>query len=285
MIKMIATDLDGTLLSSVGEVSEQNAQAIKAAQKAGIEVVIATGRSYYSAYRPINKAGLKCPIICLNGANIYTVDAQMTRSIKMGKAVTQKILHTVKEENAYFELYTNKGVYSMDRSNFMDVLVNIMLSAHPEATEEEIEKRAEQRFQEENFIFTKDFQTVINNDEVDIYKALAFSLEADGLERIKAPFLKSDDVTVTSSGFDNAEFNHPDAQKGIALTLLAEDRNLELSEVMAIGDNYNDLSMLEIVGRSVAMGNAEAGVKKSCHYTTTSNDQDGVAKAIKEILK
>ncbi|MBM7540343.1 HAD family hydrolase [Amphibacillus cookii] len=284
MIKMIATDLDGTLLSSVGEVSEQNAQAIKAAQKAGIEVVIATGRSYYSAYRPINKAGLKCPIICLNGANIYTVDGQMTRNIKMEKAVTQKILHTVKKENAYFELYTNKGVYSMDRSNFMDVLVNIMLSAHPEATEEEIKKRAEQRFQEENFIFTKDFQTVLDDEEVDIYKALAFSLEADGLERIKAPFLKSNDVTVTSSGFDNAEFNHPNAQKGIALTLLAEDRGLELSEVMAIGDNYNDVSMLEIVGRSVAMGNAEAGVKKRCHYTTTSNDQDGVAKAIKEIL-
>lgn len=284
MVKMIATDLDGTLLSPLGEVSERNAQAIRNAQAADIEVVVATGRSYQSAFRPIQKAGLNCPIICLNGANMYDLNGTFKNGIVMDKAVVKEIHSVVSKEDAYFELYTNQGVFSMDRSNFMDVLVNIMLSAHPGTTREQIEKRAEQRFQEEEFIFTEDFSEVFNNPEINVFKALAFSLEADGLERIKSPFRNRTDLIVTSSGFDNAEFNHPEAQKGVALKLLADERGIDLADVMAIGDNFNDVSMLKVVGRGVAMGNAEAGVKKTCSYVTDTNEQDGVAKAIEEIL-
>ncbi|SEN68131.1 hypothetical protein SAMN04488134_101625 [Amphibacillus marinus] len=284
MIKLIATDLDGTLLSQVGEVSERNVQAIRQAQAAGIEVVVATGRSYKSAFEPINKAGLSCPIICLNGANIYNIAGEQLRHITMTKKIALEIFEVVNRENAYFELYTNKGVYSQDRENFLDVIINIMLSAHPEITRAEIEKRAEQRFQEESFVFTNDFRAVINDPEIEVFKALAFSLEADGLVRIKQPFLNRQDLTVTSSGFDNVEFNHPEAQKGIALEQFASQYKISLQEIMAIGDNYNDVSMLDVVGRSVAMGNAEAGVKKRCKYVTASNIEDGVAQAIEAIL-
>lgn len=283
-MKVIATDLDGTLLSAVGEISERNASAIRKAQQAGIEVIVATGRSYDSAKRPLDKAGLSCPIICLNGANYYTLDGEMTRSIPLSKEIIHQIIAECQKFDSYYELYTNRGIYSTDRTNFMEVLVNILLSAHPGASREEVERRATQRFQEEEFNLTSDFDALLNEPTLVVYKVLAFSLEVDGLEKIKAPFLKRADIKVTSSGYDNAEFNHPNGQKGTTLASLLQERGIDLADVMAIGDNFNDLSMLEIVGRSVAMGNAEQAIKDACRFHTLSNEEDGVALAIEAIL-
>ncbi|MCZ0701728.1 Cof subfamily protein (haloacid dehalogenase superfamily) [Natronobacillus azotifigens] len=284
-MKVIATDLDGTLLSTTGEISSRNAQAIRKAQEAGITVIVATGRSYHAAHKPLKQAGLTCPIICLNGANIYTENGTITRSIPLSKSVSKEILALCQEHQAYFELYTSRGVFSTDRKDFMKIIVNIILSSHPDVSAEEVEHRAQQRFQEDDFQFTNDFHALLEDQSLEVFKALAFSLEANGLDKIKAPFKDRDEVVVTSSGYDNAEFNHPEAQKGIALQLFLEDKNIDLADVMAIGDNYNDLSMLEIVGRGVAMGNAEQGVKNSCSFETLSNDEDGVAHAIETVLK
>lgn len=283
-MKVIATDLDGTLLSPTGEVSKRNAEAIQKAQAAGITVVIATGRSYSAAHKPLASVGLTCPIICLNGANIYTQSGSLTRSVPLSKQISKEILKVCQQYKAYFELYTNEGIYSMDRENFMDVIVNVMLSAHPTSTRQEIEQRATQRFQEEEFLFTENFDLLLEKPSLKVFKTLAFSLESDHLEAIKAPFLNRTDITVTSSGYDNLEFNHPAAQKGIALKLFLEDVGIDLADAMAVGDNYNDLSMLEIVGRGVAMGNAEQAIKNACSFVTRSNEDDGVAHAIEAIL-
>ncbi|SDC32443.1 hypothetical protein SAMN05421734_106147 [Pelagirhabdus alkalitolerans] len=280
MIDLIATDLDGTLLQTNGDISDGNREAIQYAQSKGIEVVVATGRSFESAKRPLDRAGLNCPIICLNGANSYNKEGEQVLTIDMNKDLIQAIIQTVEKENAYLELYTNHGIYSKDLTDFKDVLINMLLSNHPEVSREEVEKRANQRFQEETFIFTEDLSSILMDERVHIYKALAFSIEADALERIRRSLDGSDGLKMTSSGVDNIEFNHPEAQKGITLKKWIQPKSIDPKNVLAIGDNYNDLSMLEWVGYSIAMDNADLAIKQKCFDTTASNDEDGVKQAI-----
>ncbi|WP_112180607.1 MULTISPECIES: Cof-type HAD-IIB family hydrolase [Paraliobacillus] len=283
-MKLIATDLDGTLLNENGEISKENETALKKAIQAGIKVVVATGRSYSAANKPLQAVGITCPIICLNGANVFTEKGERLRNIPLSKLISKKIIQQCQESEAYFELYTNQGIYSPDRAKFMEVLLNIMLSSHPEVSREEVEERAALRFQEEEFKITDDFNGLLADKDIEVYKALAFSLEVDTLEKVKKQFSVKDNVIITSSGFDNAEFNHPDAQKGIALSLFAAENGIALEDTMAIGDNFNDLSMLKIVGHSVAMGNAEKAIKQACNFTTVSNNEHGVAKAIEVFI-
>src|SRR5690625_2376428 len=91
-------------------------------------------------------------------------------------------------------------------------------------------------------------------------------------------------ISITSSGAINIEFNHVDAQKGLALETLAKGMGIDMQDVMTLGDNFNDASMLQMAGRGVAMGNAEPEIKAMCDYTTKANDEHGVAVAIDEML-
>ncbi len=93
-----------------------------------------------------------------------------------------------------------------------------------------------------------------------------------------------DELTVTSSGHDNLEITNRNAQKGIALESFVKEKNISLSETMAIGDNYNDVSMFERVGKAVAMGNATYEIKSLCDEVTHTNEESGVAKAILSVL-
>ena len=111
-MKLIATDLDGTLLNEKGEVSKENAQAIRKAMALGIKFVVATGRSYDAANKPLQAVGLICPIICLNGVNTYSVDKNMLRNAPMDIIISRKIQTLCQKEDIYFELFTNNGVYS-----------------------------------------------------------------------------------------------------------------------------------------------------------------------------
>ncbi|SDY22959.1 hypothetical protein SAMN05421736_101724 [Evansella caseinilytica] len=284
-MKLIATDLDGTLLNERGEVSEENAQAIKKAVSKGIKFVVATGRSYDAANKPLQDAGLSCPIICLNGANTYDSKKTLIRSVPMDNAVCQKILTTCEDAGMYIEIFTNQGGYSVSREYFMEVLVDIIKSINSDATEEDVRAYAEQRFQNEHVQFIDHFEPVLANPDVEIYKFLSFSFHKEVLKEVSDKLSAEDGVVITSSGHINLEFNHPDAQKGIALEMLANSMGISMEDVMALGDNFNDKSMLERAGRGVAMENAPEAIKTVCRYTTKSNDENGVAHAIEEMLK
>ena len=91
-------------------------------------------------------------------------------------------------------------------------------------------------------------------------------------------------MTITTSGHKNLEITNKHAQKGIALEAFTKEKGIGLSETMAIGDSYNDVSMLERVGRAVAMENADFEIKSLCDVITDTNDEHGVAKAILEVL-
>lgn len=284
MIKCIATDMDGTLLNAMQTISEENKQAILKAQAAGVEVVVATGRAYQEATYVLDEAELSCPVICVNGAEVRARGGEIISATPIDKAVARDVAAKLAEKDVYFEVYTDKGAFTVDTDKAVSIMVDIVLTANPEADREEVQYAAGARLRD-NLIHPVDgYDVLFDSDEYTILKFLAFSFDEEKLAAAQKSLTGFTELTVTKSGEENIEITHKDAQKGIALEAFANANGIGLDETMAIGDNFNDVSMFEKVGRAVAMGNASPVIKSMCDMVTDTNENSGVAKAILEVL-
>lgn len=284
MIKCIASDMDGTLLNSIQQISEENKEAIRKAQAEGIEFVVATGRSYQEATFVLAETGLKCPMICVNGAEVRSKEGEIVSQTPIGKDLARQAAAILTDHDVYFEVYTNKGTYSLDSEKAVSIIVDIVMSANPELNREDIAYKAGARVRNGLVHQVEDYELLFADDEHQIYKLLAFSFDADRLGAANQSLTAIEELAISSSGHENIEITHRDAQKGIALETFVKANGMDLSETMAMGDNLNDVSMFERVGRSVAMGNASYYIKSLCDVVTDTNDESGVAKAILEVL-
>lgn len=284
MIKCIASDMDGTLLNSNQQISEQNKEAILKAQAQGIEFVVATGRSYEEATYVLAQVGLTCPVICVNGAEVRSKEGEVLSTTPIDKQLARDAATRLMEKDVYFEVYTNKGAFTTDMEKAISILVDIVMSANPEVNREEVIEAAEARLRDGLIHTIEDYELLFADKNYQIYKLLAFSFDKDRLESANESLLELEGLAVSTSGHDNLEITNEQAQKGIALESFVKARGIDLAETMAIGDNYNDVSMLEKAGRSVAMGNADYYIKSLCDVVTDINEESGVAKAILEVI-
>ncbi|WP_026568136.1 Cof-type HAD-IIB family hydrolase [Bacillus sp. UNC41MFS5] len=284
MIKCIATDMDGTLLNSVQQISLANKEAILKAQSQGVEVVVATGRSYQEATYVLTEAGLTCPVICVNGAEVRSKEGDVLSATPIGKPLAREVAARLTEKDVYFEVYTNQGAFTLDPDKAVSILVDIVMSANPEANQAEIIEAAGARIRDGLIQTIEDYERLFANDQYQIYKFLVFSFDGEKLEAANQALADLEELAIASSGHENIEITHREAQKGIALESFVKERGIDLAETMAIGDNYNDVSMFEKAGRSVAMGNANYEIKSLCDVITDTNVESGVAKAILEVI-
>ncbi|WP_462410167.1 Cof-type HAD-IIB family hydrolase [Neobacillus sp. Marseille-QA0830] len=284
MIRCIATDMDGTLLNTMQEITEENRQAILQAQSQGIEVVVATGRSYEEAMFVLEEAGLSCPVICANGAEVRSKQGEVITALPIPRELAREAAKRLKENDVYYEVYTDNGAYTVDSDRAVSVMVDIVLSVNPDVNKEEVTYAAGARLRDGLIHPIEDYETLFSDETCRILKLLAFSFEDDKLEAAGRSIADMEELTVTKSGIENIEIMARDAQKGIALEAFVRSQGIALSETMAIGDNFNDVSMLERAGISVAMGNASDTIKSMCDRVTDTNEQSGVAKAILQVL-
>ncbi|MBO1005325.1 Cof-type HAD-IIB family hydrolase [Pseudogracilibacillus auburnensis] len=284
MIKCIASDMDGTLLNANQEISQVTEEVIHSVQEKGIEFIIATGRAYNEVKFVFEQTGIRCPAICVNGGEIRDKDGKVLFSIGLDGVTSANISQVLEEFNIYFELYTDKGTYTTEYEGGIKAIVDIYHTANPSVSIEEIQKFAEDRFNQRLIKLVDDFDAIFTAPDCKVYKFLVFSMDEQLLLDVSERLNQIDGLEVTSSGRNNLEIMHKDAQKGIALKKYVESKGISLADTMALGDNYNDLSMLNIVGHSVAMGNAEQPIKDASRYETDTNDDDGVANAIVKIL-
>jgi Cof subfamily protein (haloacid dehalogenase superfamily) len=284
MIKCIASDMDGTLLNSYQQVSQENKEAILKAQDQGIEVVIATGRSYQEVRFVLDEADLHCPVICVNGAEVRTKEGEILSAAPIEKHVAKKAAEKLMEKDIYFEVYTNQGTYSLDPNKAVAILVDIVVSANPDVNPEDVVKRAGERTRNGLVHQVESYDLLFNDETHQIYKLFGFAIDSDRRGAAAASLEELTVLAVSSSGHNNLEITHRNAQKGIALETFVQSKGIDLSETMAMGDSFNDVSMLERVGRAVAMGNADYEIKTLCDVITATNDEHGVAQAILEVL-
>lgn len=285
MIKLIATDMDGTLLNAAHEISQENQEAIKFAQEHGITVVIATGRAFYEANTPVAETDLKVPYICLNGAEVRDETFNIMSTSHLNHSLVSKITSTLKEKDIYYQVYTNRGIYTENPQRDLEIYIDIAERAGQKADVEKIENSIQKRIDNGTLKIVDNYDKIEDIPGELIMKILAFDSDLGKIDLVGQELAQSPNLAVSSSSRGNLEITHSDAQKGIALSTIAKQLGIDLKDVMALGDNLNDVSMLERVGYSVAMDNASPEVKTVAKYVTDSNENSGVGKAIKKFLK
>src|SRR5690625_39301 len=285
MVKLIAIDLDGTLLNKENKISKQNLEAIKHAQATGVEVVIATGRAQFDVKKIFERTGIQTWIVGTNGATIHQPNGELFHAVPMEDQHVNEILEWLDQESFHYEVFSEKAIYTPQNGReLLNIEMDRAKSANPDTDMEELQAAVQRQFSQEGFSTIQSYQDVLEMD-ADIYNILAFSFAEKKLAKGWKKFGSRQDLTIVSSSKHNFELEHKNASKGIALQSLAEKLNIRLEDTAAVGDSFNDLSMLKIAGRSAAMGNADQEIKNKAHEVTLTNDEDGVAHFIEALTK
>ncbi|MFC6170143.1 sugar-phosphatase [Loigolactobacillus jiayinensis] len=268
MIKIIAIDIDKTLLTSQNELAPATVKAINAATAQGIKVVLSTGRPLIGVTDYLQQLGLDQQateyVITFNGAVVATTAGKVLAEEALSYADYTELEALARRVNLHFQIENNEHLYTANRdigeySVYESSLVHIPLSYR---TPEEMR--------------TIEMPKGMYIDQPDLLTA---ALEQQAAEF--APYQQRFNFMRSAPFF--LEVTRKTVNKGSAVAKLAEQLGLTAANVMAIGDQGNDLSMIEYAGTGVAMGNAIASVKAAAQHVTTDNDHDGVAQAITEL--
>ena len=275
MIRLVAIDMDGTLLRPDGHISERNVRALKGLKAMGAEFLICTGRSYIDALEPLKEAGLRAPVVCMNGAAVYDWDGRLMDEIRLSERQVRGILDCCQKEDIIFDFMTDRGSYTTaGEAQFRACFERNVLLPMAEFTYEGVRDRFS--FVEEERLFELGLA---------FYKISVIHESQEVLGRIKERLSGIAELAVASSFATNLELTHSYAQKGRALAFYAASRGVRPDEIMAIGDSENDYSMLSMdIKYTVAMGNAMESIKRIARCQTRSNIQDGVAYAIETLV-
>ncbi|OAS88307.1 MULTISPECIES: Cof-type HAD-IIB family hydrolase [Metabacillus] len=280
MTKLIAIDLDGTLLNSKSQISTENLEAIKNAQNAGIEVVIATGRAHFDVQALFKNSGVKTWIIGANGATIHAPDGSLYYSQPIEPELAYDILRSLEEDGYYYEVFSEECIFtSQNGRELLQIEIDRMKSANPEVNSSSLEEALVKQFSQTGFCFIDSYKD-IKNASAEIYNILAFSFFEEKLETGWAKYGNIDGLTIVSSAHHNFELEHCGASKGNALRRLSDKLDIPIAKTIAIGDSMNDVSMLKLAGKGIAMGNARLEVKEISDEITLTNDEHGVAKIL-----
>ncbi len=282
-IKLIAIDLDGTLLSGHTYINEVNKAAIRAAQKEGVIVAIATGREHNNVRSFLDTAELITPVISSNGSVIHDEHRQPMFSLPLEHHQAMEVLDWMETNGYYYQAHTNKGIYTISTGHeLLAVEVDRLMSTNPDPTQAQMLEAMQGMSDKLKMIRIDTYKDI--PADTDFYNILAISFDEKKLATGRQHFADREDITMVVSGHLNFEIEHKQASKGTALKHLAAHHGIPLGQTMAIGDNFNDVSMIQLAGLGVAMGNAEPEVKAIADEVTLTNEQDGVAHAIYKAL-
>ena len=284
MIKLLALDLDGTLLDSRGQISEQNRQAIRLAEENGVFVTIATGRRFRDA-RPVGlEIGLNAPLVTHNGALLKY--AQNLDTVAYSLISTETSVEVIRAGKQF----GGDALVSIDPHGKGSLLYD-RISEHNIPLQKYIawSERLHGDDAEHAVVHVHDLENEVQNANV-IH--ISFSGQCAPMSKMRD--LLEDElgetVNVLVTVYPHLDFTlidvlPPDASKGIGVAKLAAIEQLTAEHVMAIGDNFNDIEMLEFAGTAVVMGNADPSLlERPEFYTTVSNDESGVAAAIERFI-
>ncbi|HEY9596425.1 MAG TPA: HAD family hydrolase [Cyanophyceae cyanobacterium] len=268
-IRLLVLDIDGTIAGRSNDVREPVKQAIRKVQAKGIQVAIATGRMYCSALRFHHEVGATLPILAYQGAWIQDPATQtIHQHLPVSSTTAEQLLD-------YFERDELRSLLSVH------FYINDQLYVREVTRETEIYSR---RANIEP-IPVGDLRNVLTSQPT---KVLALCDDTTIIETLLGSLRQRftpAELYLTKSVATFFEATHPGANKGIAVRYLAEEMlGLEAKNVMTIGDNFNDVEMLEYAGLGVAMGDAPADVQAIAQWVAPSVEQDGAATAIEAFL-
>lgn len=263
--KLLAVDLDDTLLNSRLEISPGNQEALRLAGEAGVQVVLATGRMYQATLPYARQLDLAGPLITYQGALVKHAGTGQTMShrpvpLDLALAVMARVNRYGYHVNTYLDDHLYVARPTSEGERYAD-LSGVSLEA------------------------VGDLTGFLQRQGQDPTKVLVIAKEdqLDSLAQELRPVF-GHLLHITKSKPHFLEFSHPQANKGHALAAVAEGMGVNREQVMAVGDTYNDLEMIDYAGLGVAVANARAEIKSRAGFITLSNDEDGVAVAIRKFI-
>ncbi len=259
--RLLALDMDGTLLNSRGEVSHRNRKAIGAALDAGIHVTISTGRSLTGALWCAEELGLTCPLMIYNGGMLADRAGNVLYSKELLPADALLAMEEGVKRGVTLCIWSKGKLYGHPLNERTADYVRF--AGMEPLPVESLEALAEQGVTKVLWYGTKE------------------EIPAFWEEMEKAPF---ENVHTSPSQPMFLEFFHGEVSKAAALERLGALLNIQREEMIAMGDGANDLELLAYAGLGVAMGNASSLVKKQADAVTVTNDNDGVAEVIEKYL-
>ncbi|MGF1570243.1 MAG: Cof-type HAD-IIB family hydrolase [Nodosilinea sp.] len=272
-IRLLVLDIDGTLAGESNQISPRVLDTIGQVQRRGIEVAIATGRMYQSALRFHQGVGSTLPLMAYQGAFIKTPQTQtLYRHTPLPRPLALEILAFLAPMEARDELSIH--LYIDDQLHVRAIIDDTKAYAERSGIQPVAAGDLAALLRQNNAVETTKLLTL--SDDV--------GLLADILTRLGQRY-PTDALYLTQSVEYFVEATHPLANKGAAVKFVAEDLlGLKPDQVMAIGDNYNDLEMIRYAGLGVAMGDAPAHVQQQADWVAPGVEADGVAVALEAFL-
>lgn len=290
MYKLVAIDLDGTLLNSYGIVTEYTKQTIKKCIQKGIEIVLASGRPNDSIEAIAKEIGATNYFISGNGALIY--DMQKQESIYEKYMTKEKVLEIIKicEENSIsYNVYTNKTILATS-------LKHNVLYYHKENLKKGENKKTHINIVENMYEYVKQLneerflKITVCDENNSIFNSIIRKLrQIEGIEVLDVSHMSrkiirqgTEEIPIE---YYYTEVSLAEVDKWNAIEFLQEKLGIKKEEIIAIGDNMNDKKMIEEAGLGIVMKGSTPIVSEVADYITEGNNEDGVAKALEMFCK
>ncbi len=274
-IRLIAIDIDGTLLNSKVELSRENRDALRRAHEAGIEIVLGTGRRHDFAMPIAASLGFDLWLFSSNGAVTRSTQGETFHRDLLPKETAVRLARALPQYRNYMVLTFDRPAMGAIVCENHDLLYGVI-----------------QRWMEKNapFIeYVSPIENALTEDPIQAMVCGPIALMDQAQAELEALDFRRD-FTALRTQYDHrnlciVDLLNAGCSKGHALERWAQHRGFDRSEVMAIGDNYNDVEMLTFAGHPVIMGNACDGLKQNGWTVTLHHDEHGVAATIGHVLE
>lgn len=285
MIKIVVSDMDGTLLDNRSEISPRNLAAIQQLKEHQIEFAIASGRDYSGVSSILQRHGVECEAILGNGAQYVDKDGNLLLSCYLDKQLLKPIVAVFESRNVHYMIFTTKGFFTGgDPGKARDSFIERGIRRFGRHPEDYIAGGIYEHMPCNLLQKVEDFDEFILRD-LEIIKVEAFNMEPDEALSSRKELEKIPEISFLSSFDDNIEVTNASAQKGYILEKAVQLKGLSKDEVMVLGDGMNDLSLFECFpDHAYAPENADEEIKKRAYRVVGSNINSGFADAVEQML-
>ena len=287
MYKLVAVDLDGTLLNQYGDVTENTKRVIKNVMRKGTQVVLASGRSIDSIQNISNEIGASRYIVAGNGAVLYDIEEQKNlyeNYIPIEKA--KKIIDICEENSIFYNIYTNKKIVTKNlRYNVLYYYKENLKKADRKKTNIDIVDSIQdyvKNMRDENImkIFICDETASVFNSIMKKFEEVP-NVETLDVSHMSRKVIKKGTLEFPIEYY-YTEISMKNVDKWNAIEFLINKMGINKDEVIAIGDNMNDKKMIEEAGLGITMEGSTPAVADIANYVTADNNNEGVAKALEK---
>ena len=260
--RLIATDMDGTLLDENSTITPATCEAVKKAMDKGVKFILCTGRPVRGVKKYVDQLGLDCPVITYNGAVVvHSTTGEIIFSQNMDTAEARMVYETALEKGTWFIVWSQNRLYTNRFGPETDFYQNITSSQAS---------------------LIEDFDSLLARGITKMLWGAEPETLDSWIEELKTAGFS--ETTFTKSRRYYLEFFSNRTSKAVAMEKLGEYYGIKREEMVALGDQTNDLPMIEYAGLGIAMGNAVEAVKAVAGCITAPNTEDGVAKAIEKFI-